>query len=422
MHQKIKKEYVAPKALEAVNSISALFSNAVKSKPEKSNKIPNFNAITGSLYEAGLARVVGGGLSDDADDNRVFDFPAGLRDAAGVFGADGKALQNIKTDAKVTSSSSALKSIRAKVKNDLSKNKFAKGGAAPSDTVPALLTPGEFVFNESAAKSIGYDNLKRMNEQGVQGYAAGGVVSSGRSLYGNGTPAGSNDYAASLIKQAEDEANARKENTETIEKNTKQEETRTGKQKKLSSVLDGVKTKIKVFKDSISTSAEKVQRMASSAQSFVFLGASVGAVTSQMSGLEDSTKKAINETAAFATGIVGIGATVIDTLANMVISQTVQEASSRAVTEAQIEQAASSKAVTASNAGAGKLSSFAGKAGKALAGFGLGLLVGVSTLKFFSAKNRAIADEMQAKINTALDKVKQGAGANAEDLKKICKG
>ena len=54
--------------------------------------------------------------------------------------------------------------------------KYAKGGAAPSDTVPALLTPGEFVINKKAAQSIGASNLNRMNKQGVVGFAKGGPV------------------------------------------------------------------------------------------------------------------------------------------------------------------------------------------------------------------------------------------------------
>jgi len=53
---------------------------------------------------------------------------------------------------------------------------FAKGGAAPSDTVPALLTPGEFVVNRKAAQNIGYGNLNRMNKHGVTGFAKGGPV------------------------------------------------------------------------------------------------------------------------------------------------------------------------------------------------------------------------------------------------------
>ena len=52
----------------------------------------------------------------------------------------------------------------------------AGGGISGSDTVPALLTPGEFVINKKAASRIGGANLNRMNKQGVQGFAKGGPV------------------------------------------------------------------------------------------------------------------------------------------------------------------------------------------------------------------------------------------------------
>jgi len=52
--------------------------------------------------------------------------------------------------------------------------KFATGGNVGTDTVPALLTPGEFVVNKSSAQRIGYGNLHRMNTVGK--YAKGGVV------------------------------------------------------------------------------------------------------------------------------------------------------------------------------------------------------------------------------------------------------
>jgi len=52
----------------------------------------------------------------------------------------------------------------------------AGGGISGSDTVPAMLTPGEFVFSKKAAQSIGYSNLSRMNTQGVQGFNKGGPV------------------------------------------------------------------------------------------------------------------------------------------------------------------------------------------------------------------------------------------------------
>lgn len=60
--------------------------------------------------------------------------------------------------------------------------KVRKGGRIPgfapgSDTVSALLSPGEFVINPLAAKAIGYDNLHQMNKM-----AGGGMVLSNRGL------------------------------------------------------------------------------------------------------------------------------------------------------------------------------------------------------------------------------------------------
>jgi len=51
---------------------------------------------------------------------------------------------------------------------------FASGGGVGTDTVPALLTPGEFVVNKKSAQAIGYGALNRMNKVGK--YASGGVV------------------------------------------------------------------------------------------------------------------------------------------------------------------------------------------------------------------------------------------------------
>lgn len=50
------------------------------------------------------------------------------------------------------------------------------GGINGSDTVPALLTPGEFVINKQAASRIGRTNLDTMNRKGVTGFATGGAV------------------------------------------------------------------------------------------------------------------------------------------------------------------------------------------------------------------------------------------------------
>jgi len=52
---------------------------------------------------------------------------------------------------------------------------LASGGAASgTDTVPAMLTPGEYVINKKSAQAIGYGSLNRMNKVGK--FANGGPV------------------------------------------------------------------------------------------------------------------------------------------------------------------------------------------------------------------------------------------------------
>ena len=63
-----------------------------------------------------------------------------------------------------------------------------KNAGGKIDSVPALLTPGEFVVKKSAAQSIGYGNLNKMNQTGVQRFAAGGVV---QRFANGGRPTGS---------------------------------------------------------------------------------------------------------------------------------------------------------------------------------------------------------------------------------------
>lgn len=63
---------------------------------------------------------------------------------------------------------------------------FAEGGFVPGsgdgDTVPAMLTPGEFVVNKKSAQQFGYSNLRKINK-----YARGGVVS-GVQKFADGGP------------------------------------------------------------------------------------------------------------------------------------------------------------------------------------------------------------------------------------------
>ena len=85
---------------------------------------------------------------------------------------------------------------------------FARGGLAKSDTVPAMLTPGEYVVNRSAVARLGVGFFEAINNlsapaqslagrtmAGIQGFASGGIVSPiGSSLLrptlpADGTPA-----------------------------------------------------------------------------------------------------------------------------------------------------------------------------------------------------------------------------------------
>ena len=61
-------------------------------------------------------------------------------------------------------------------------NIFSRRG---TDTVPAMLTPGEFVINKSSAQSIGYGKLKKMNRM-----ARGGIVGGGPQYLQDGGTAG----------------------------------------------------------------------------------------------------------------------------------------------------------------------------------------------------------------------------------------
>ena len=85
---------------------------------------------------------------------------------------------------------------------------FNKGGKVPGsgtgDTVPAMLTPGQFVMSKGAVQKVGVENLMQMNAAGggtnqptlmkVKGYAGGGMVEPGPPSGGQtkivGAPAG----------------------------------------------------------------------------------------------------------------------------------------------------------------------------------------------------------------------------------------
>ena len=83
---------------------------------------------------------------------------------------------------------------------------FAAGGfARGADTVPAMLTPGEFIMSKYAVDSYGVDNLRKINSGDV---TSGAVYNNTYTLTVNAkTDANPNEIAQavmSTIKQVDD--------------------------------------------------------------------------------------------------------------------------------------------------------------------------------------------------------------------------
>jgi hypothetical protein len=184
----------------------------------------------GKVFEGGVSSL-GAPFSPSATkkDADAFDFAKGIGGNLAQFKAFAS-LKGIPTDAKKTidkgtmdkivkdktrnflsgevNSSAAFQNLKAKLEATKGKEptgpikrKASGGSISGSDTVPALLTPGEFVLNKGASKSIGYGNLGRMNKSGVAGFNKGGVVGVGvqRFAEGGGVGAGTAMLAMSAL-------------------------------------------------------------------------------------------------------------------------------------------------------------------------------------------------------------------------------
>ena len=153
------------------------------------SKFAGEGGVVGDLFEATLNTISNSGAFASARLQQPFDFPNGLSGpAANNFGStlpdgfvDARKAQSVKP-------SEDKASFRRKIINQLglevagssfaksTVKKKSKGGGIGTDTVPALLTPGEFVINKDAARRIGQANLDSMNKKGVSRFATGGTV------------------------------------------------------------------------------------------------------------------------------------------------------------------------------------------------------------------------------------------------------
>ena len=90
------------------------------------------------------------------------------------------------------------------IKGGFPTKKFASGGVVPGtgnqDTVPAMLTPGEFVVNKKATGSIGTNFLKMLNGGKVSGYSDGGFFGDYSNMQ-NESSSGTNRYTKIIAGQ-----------------------------------------------------------------------------------------------------------------------------------------------------------------------------------------------------------------------------
>jgi TP901 family phage tail tape measure protein len=134
------------------------------------------NSIEGQFFEAFVRSVTGNVIADDGKNDSIFDFKSINEEQVNkLFGTRKFVLPNeFKNDPNQLNISKTLAKAASEGTRYIKVNKFASGGSVGTDTVPALLTPGEFVVNKKSAQSIGYGALGRMNKIGK--YAKGGVV------------------------------------------------------------------------------------------------------------------------------------------------------------------------------------------------------------------------------------------------------
>jgi TP901 family phage tail tape measure protein len=158
--------------------------NVDPSKVEEAVNNADFYNVIGAGLEASLG-LLGAPIIPKTEDTKSIDFPQGLGPASQIFGEQ---FTNMPTD--VTRTIGGEGKTIAKYKeqierwletpdgqNYINAKRFAAGGSVGSDTVPALLTPGEFVINKKAASTIGYGRLNRLNKADkIQGYNKGGYV------------------------------------------------------------------------------------------------------------------------------------------------------------------------------------------------------------------------------------------------------
>lgn len=168
------------KALEKKEQTIA--AKQLKSSPEGQY----FKSIQQSWVGTGTGQKVENALASNAiyQQLKAQGLPRSFASRSGTFLSTMKSLA-VKDTLPLEDRLALLKTVDNALKVDEVTRRATGGGISGEDTVPALLTPGEFVFNKDSAQRIGYGTLNKLNK--VKGYNKGGIVSgSGAQTFAEG--------------------------------------------------------------------------------------------------------------------------------------------------------------------------------------------------------------------------------------------
>ncbi len=166
-----------------VGQIERYFAKTMGGDPDVKAELARQAGIA-QKKDVAAPRDIGSRLSilSDGDKGKIASALAGNRPGGGISGILSKVgASESEIAAYVASNPTALAAAKAAKALPNIKGprvRKAKGGdiAGDTDTVPAMLTPGEFVFNKKAAARIGIKNLEELNSTKVQKFANGGTV------------------------------------------------------------------------------------------------------------------------------------------------------------------------------------------------------------------------------------------------------
>ena len=412
-------------AIQRQTRLDALFQR-IKDKPEVLNSLNTFGGLsTNQLKE------VNSSIRNELDAIKLFRDELGVDlDKTTVTRAD---------RAKTKASIFMLKKYYDEwlAKKDV--QQFAEGGMPKgTDTVPAMLTPGEFVVNKAAAQQIGYDNLNHMNKSGkpkyfakggaVQYFAQGGGPVQAIPPTIAGFAMGSNvqkemaerTELQNIFSRVSQAADGTKTNLELINETAKElinifgtlenstqaiivahtnQATQLELQEK--SAIAAHKAQ-QVQTKRLEDFGNKLNTVISSSQNFIFAATAIGAVTSQLTDWEGATKDAITETGVFASTMIGLGGTMAEFAGSVIPAAAKTAILSAALTGLTTVAGTLGITVTALAAPFAIL-------GVAIAGVGL-------YFYYLSARARALSDGLNKAADEILQKAEQSKGGSQEEF------